>query len=381
MENTNNNVRSRVWFCTAYGHIEELFAEALHVLPNLVAFISAKHDKDVNEDGSPKETHYHIMIANRNAVVKSTIEKIFKTTMKDFTEDTNFIVLDMKGSWGQASAYMLHDDVKSREAGKHQYGMESVTEHLGHLFETPENNAAQADIEPAMALMYCIANGYSFPECIIQFGAFAIFNYKKIAEGLVSACPAMDEIINRPKHTKEELMEILNCDSVQKEVADTVEDFQPREMNVAAHLEAHAYLERKKVEQAQTIEAAAERMKSENIKEPCSFYNKTGAADKVDKKAVTLYGEAAVHNVKAFDYEHWDDEENQTCPDDEYHNESDWEEEEAQEEIEVISAMLSDKEISLPEALVKSVVVQMKKKKNYDSVACLSVLSAIGGNQ
>lgn len=371
MENTNN-VRSRVWFCTAYGHIDELYAEALHVLPNLSAFISSKHDQDVKEDGSPKETHYHIMIANRNAVVKSTIEKIFKSTMKNFTEDTNFLVLDMKGSWGQASAYMLHDDVKSREEGKHQYTMESVTEHLGHLFETPENNAAQPDIEPAMALMYCIANGYSFPECIIQFGSFAVFNYKKIAEGLVSACPAMDEIINRPKHTKAELMEILNCDSVQKEVADTVEDFQPREMNEAAYIEAHAYKMEQKKKEAEDLYLSLQSLKKE-------YGDNSSEARKIlDKKNDRLMAETAMEHTKAMEYASSEDEENQTCPDDEYHNESDWEEAEAQEEIEVISAMLSDREISLPEALVKSVVVQMKKKKNYDSVTCLSVLSAIG---
>ena len=48
----------------------------IHCLPYYrYAFI--RHDKDYNEDGTPKKLHYHILICMRKAVNINTIASIF----------------------------------------------------------------------------------------------------------------------------------------------------------------------------------------------------------------------------------------------------------------------------------------------------------------
>ena len=385
MENSN---RSRVWFCTAYAHIEELHAQAQHVLRNLNGFIVAYHDKDVKEDGTPKEPHYHIMISNPNAISFNTVhDKIFKAVMDKHTGDNNnFKVDEMRGSWGQASAYMLHNDVKSIREGKHQYTMESVTEYTGKLNETPQKNEAQADCEPAMALMKCIAHGYSFTECVIQFGAFAIFNYKKIAEGLMADCPRMDEVINRPKHTYYELLNILEDERVSRETSDWVDDFRPREENSNAILEAHLYLEEKHARMGQDLEEAADRMMNPKDEESSYNLDRGRKGDIQNWKPVKEmsgkeFSKAAIHAVQASNYTEWDEDEVQTCPDDVFQNESDELEEKAEEEIQIITAMLNDRGVILSAEIIKATVTQMYSSENYDSAACLEALLQIGGQQ
>lgn len=376
MENSN---RSRVWFCTAYAHIDELYAEAQHVLRNLNGFITAYHDKDVKEDGSPKEPHYHIMISNPNAISYNTVQKIFQNVMKNHPGDNdNFKVDEMKGSWGQASAYMLHNDSKSIKAGKHQYTMESVTEYTGKLNETPQKNAADADCEPAKALMKCIAYGYSFTECVIQFGAFAIYNYKRIAEGLLTDCPKMDEVINRPKHTQEELYQLLEDESVSRETSDWVDDFRARGENSNALLEAHLYLEEKNARMGQDLEEASDRMANPKAEESSYRLGKNHAD--VRKKAEKSFSKAAIHAVQASNYTEYDEDEIQTCPDDIHQNESDDLKEDCREELEMLSETLSEYSITMTEAM-EDTAVQMIHAENYDTASCLEVLKLIGSQQ
>lgn len=82
--------RTRRWSCVAYGVNPECL-EMLKFTP-CVGLAMIKHDKDVKEDGTPKEEHWHILCYFDNAVslrgVQATIDNmavgnVFAEPVKD----------------------------------------------------------------------------------------------------------------------------------------------------------------------------------------------------------------------------------------------------------------------------------------------------------
>ena len=78
------------------------------------------HDKDVNEDGTEKAKHYHIVIKTENPVSIYTIASRFDIL-------PNFIDIP-KGTdaFSECVKYLTHEDEKQQKQGKHRYEDEEI---------------------------------------------------------------------------------------------------------------------------------------------------------------------------------------------------------------------------------------------------------------
>lgn len=92
MKNQSNNMsnkRSRNFFLVSYLTEEEIMGYCHISTVRHFAFI--KHDKDVNEDGSLKEPHFHILIVFHNARTLSAVKSDFanrrQNTLCEVCED------------------------------------------------------------------------------------------------------------------------------------------------------------------------------------------------------------------------------------------------------------------------------------------------------
>lgn len=78
------------------------------------------HDKDVNEDGTEKAKHYHIVIKTENPVSIYTVASRFNIL-------PNFVDIP-KGTdaFSECVKYLTHEDEKQQKLGKHRYDDEEI---------------------------------------------------------------------------------------------------------------------------------------------------------------------------------------------------------------------------------------------------------------
>ena len=91
-------------------------AEILATLPNLgCEWYAALHDKDVNEDGTPKKTHYHFILRFEEG-------KTIQTVAKDLNLPENDIERPKKGGFKGGVQYLIHANAPD----KYQYDKEII---------------------------------------------------------------------------------------------------------------------------------------------------------------------------------------------------------------------------------------------------------------
>lgn len=98
---------------------KEALAERIAKKLNPTRFAVIVHDKEVDENGNPKETDIHAMLCFRNARYIDAVAKILGDKpqyLKKWDADAN-----------NGFAYLLHRTAKARAEGKHQYDPSEVT--------------------------------------------------------------------------------------------------------------------------------------------------------------------------------------------------------------------------------------------------------------
>lgn len=111
----SNSPKYRDWFITI-NQEAECYKEALEILQNLEntkqwAFII--HDKDIQENGTQKATHKHIMLETENPLSFNAMQKRFK--------GAHIEIPKYKKS---AYQYLLHNSPNSKE--KYQYDFKEI---------------------------------------------------------------------------------------------------------------------------------------------------------------------------------------------------------------------------------------------------------------
>ena len=119
------------------------------------------HDKDVQEDGTPKKPHYHILIRYDNPTAESTVQKLAKEIG---TANGKVIsVADYKGY----AEYLIHKN----NPEKTQYTIEEVESYGGLNYKTlikdDGDSKRRAEETLKEILRYCRQNGiYSYSELV-----------------------------------------------------------------------------------------------------------------------------------------------------------------------------------------------------------------------
>lgn len=82
-------------------------------------YVYALHDKDLREDGSPKEPHYHIMVRVPGGM-----------TLSAFKKNVEIRYAEPLKSWEGYCVYLIHADKESKSVGKYQYPVDTLSGNL-----------------------------------------------------------------------------------------------------------------------------------------------------------------------------------------------------------------------------------------------------------
>lgn len=143
---------------------EEEFAPILELAKHY-AYI--KHDKDVNEDGTPKETHYHILITFER-------EKSLAWIRKHIASDQNTLSQPIK-SIGEAFEYLWHKNDKS----KAQYEKAEVITDSYKYWERYSEEDVETDDKNEMFVNDLMAEDYSPIKMAKKYGRDFIRYFKQ----------------------------------------------------------------------------------------------------------------------------------------------------------------------------------------------------------
>lgn len=190
--------RSR-WFClTTYIPFDEV-VKYLGYCTYVKHWSAILHDKDVQEDGTPKEPHTHVLLYTYNAKTSSAIRKKFNNlaleVLKEGEEPQNTLVQICNEPLGMYR-YQLHLDDKD----KHQYlEEERICDDISYWLDLERSDGGSDNI--AVEIYDSIVHGMSSRELLVRYGCEYAHNVGRYKELVVdgfrethSAKPLFDEL-------------------------------------------------------------------------------------------------------------------------------------------------------------------------------------------
>lgn len=134
MNNKSTQPRSRNFSMVSYLPADVI--ESYCKLPHVKNYAYILHDKDVKEDGSLKEPHYHVVVVYNNTRTLSAV----RSEMQTYSDKGNTLVeycQDLEATYD----YLLH----RRNPEKAQYSSEDVRTNVGYFrgdYSSTEDNTA-----------------------------------------------------------------------------------------------------------------------------------------------------------------------------------------------------------------------------------------------
>lgn len=134
-----------------------------------------EHNKDINEDGTPKERHIHLLLRTVNSRSVDDVRNWFK----GYT-DINGMPINTLGQEmhdiGSSFDYLTHSTEQAREEGKYQYDKSEIVSNDLKYFEdstiNDEDNISLAVME--------LCDGVPLKEVALKYGRDFIIHYQSI---------------------------------------------------------------------------------------------------------------------------------------------------------------------------------------------------------
>lgn len=158
----------RAYFVCTYAPKEEI----QDIFAYCKSFAWITHDKDVNEDGTPKAVHSHFIVRyNDNITPTALAKKFFKLAPNEQT------IISPLGDKDCAIDYMLHRDEKSVAKCKTLYKeCEILTDDSAYYLRTKDSKQQKKNNEEFLA---DLLNGdKTYREMAVEYGRDYIKNYK-----------------------------------------------------------------------------------------------------------------------------------------------------------------------------------------------------------
>lgn len=156
------NQRSRNFALVTYLSLEQV--KNYCKLPHVKNYAYILHDKDMKEDGTPKEPHIHLVIVYTNARTLSAVRADFsqyeQNTMSEYC-------IDLEGAYD----YLTH----RRNPEKYQYGKDLVHTNVGYF----RGDYSSAEDNTAYCLVMDIIAGKSRLELLRKYGRDYAINREK----------------------------------------------------------------------------------------------------------------------------------------------------------------------------------------------------------
>lgn len=179
MSNENNSLnkprRSRSFSLTTYLTKSQV-AEVLRRHDKQIrAYAYIEHDKDINEDLTPKERHIHLLLQLVNANTLDAVRKWFKGFVDAENKEINTlgqIMHDASASFD----YLTHDTEQAKADGKYQYNTEDIITNDKSFWE---NSSDYSEDNITLALQE-LCQGVPLFEVATKYGRDFIIHYQSI---------------------------------------------------------------------------------------------------------------------------------------------------------------------------------------------------------
>ena len=113
------SIRTRKFSCITYLNQIQIETVLYKHWNQIRAYSYAYHDKDLKEDGTPKEPHTHLLIVTYNACTLSAVRRWFDGYTKDHKPVTT-TAQKMTDEF-EMYEYLIHNTVAAKAENKYQY--------------------------------------------------------------------------------------------------------------------------------------------------------------------------------------------------------------------------------------------------------------------
>ena len=156
------NERSRNFALVTYLSVEEV--EKYCHLPHVKNYAYIMHDKDLLEDGTPKQPHIHLVVVYHNARTLSAVRSDFTAYEQNTLSE---YCIDLEGAYD----YLLH----KRNPEKYQYSKDEVKTNVGYF----RGDYSSAEDNTAFCLVMDIISGKSRFDLLRKYGRDYAINREK----------------------------------------------------------------------------------------------------------------------------------------------------------------------------------------------------------
>ena len=181
MSNENSTVnsprqqRSRNFALSTYLSKEQVKDVLFRHDKQIKAYAYIEHNKDLNEDKTPKENHIHILLRTINNITVDNVRNWFKgyTDLKGLPINTlGQVMHDITSSF----EYLTHNTEQAKADGKYLYDEnEVISNDLGYF----KNNTEHTEDNITLAILE-LCEGVPLKEVATKYGRDFIIHYQSI---------------------------------------------------------------------------------------------------------------------------------------------------------------------------------------------------------
>lgn len=166
--------RFRKFSCVTY--LSELqLQECLQRAGDMIrGYAYCYHDKDVNEDGTPKEPHTHLVLWLYNPKSINNLRGWFDRGFRDEKGEKINTLLQPCHDVKAAAEYLYH----ANDPDKYQYPPESVVYSDPELFISPDTQKE----DTAILALQDLLSGLSLEACAMKYGRDFLYHYGHIRQ-------------------------------------------------------------------------------------------------------------------------------------------------------------------------------------------------------
>lgn len=149
------------------------------------------HDRDVKEDGSPKESHYHFLFVLRRSRRLSDIQSCMKKVLQ------GNVLLQSCHSVPDAYDYLTHED----EDNKASYNESDIVSSSDKSYWKPDPSVNYGDksCDSIMSAYLDLLNSMPLTECAKKYGRDFIIHYNHIKSLLLDSGMILDKGVYRQR--------------------------------------------------------------------------------------------------------------------------------------------------------------------------------------
>lgn len=150
------------------------------------------HDRDVKEDGTPKEPHYHFLFVLRRSRRLSDIQSCMKKTLQ------GNVLLQPCHSVSDSFGYLTHED----EDDKAKYDESDIVSSADKSYWKPDKSFNDCDksSDCIMSAYLDLLNSMPLTDCAKKYGRDFIIHYNHIKSLLLDSGMVLDKGVYIPCH-------------------------------------------------------------------------------------------------------------------------------------------------------------------------------------